>query len=67
MDDQQVLLARSRQLTKSRMCYIFLLCLSLLSLSLLSGGGDGNIHLYDLDVSEREERRVIQSMADAHG
>ncbi|GJJ70795.1 DNA excision repair protein ERCC-8 [Entomortierella parvispora] len=34
---------------------------------LLSGGGDGNIHLYDLDVSEREERRVIHSMADAHG
>ncbi|KAG0045781.1 DNA excision repair protein ERCC-8 [Gryganskiella cystojenkinii] len=34
---------------------------------LLSGGGDGNIHVYDLDASEREERRVIQSMASARG
>ncbi|KAF9204398.1 DNA excision repair protein ERCC-8 [Haplosporangium sp. Z 27] len=30
---------------------------------LLSGGGDGNLHIYDLDESERQERRVIKSMA----
>ncbi|KAF9175046.1 DNA excision repair protein ERCC-8 [Mortierella sp. AD010] len=33
---------------------------------LLSGGGDGNIHVYDLDESEREERRIIKSMASAY-
>ncbi|KAG0005667.1 DNA excision repair protein ERCC-8 [Entomortierella chlamydospora] len=33
---------------------------------LLSGGGDGNIHVYDLDKSEREERRIIKSMASAY-
>ncbi|KAI8603107.1 DNA excision repair protein ERCC-8 [Dissophora ornata] len=34
---------------------------------LLSGGGDGNIHVYDLDESEREERRIIKSIASTHG
>ncbi|KAG0370218.1 DNA excision repair protein ckn1 [Gamsiella multidivaricata] len=34
---------------------------------LVSGGGDGNVHVYDLDESEREERRIIKSMASAHG
>ncbi|KAI1314660.1 DNA excision repair protein ERCC-8 [Mortierella claussenii] len=33
---------------------------------LLSGGGsDGNVHVYDLDDSDREERRVIKGMASA--
>ncbi|KAF9100252.1 DNA excision repair protein ERCC-8 [Mortierella sp. AD031] len=32
---------------------------------LLSGGGDGNVYIYDLDESEREERRIIKSMAGA--
>ncbi|ORZ22922.1 WD40-repeat-containing domain protein [Lobosporangium transversale] len=30
---------------------------------LISGGGDGSIHVYDLDESEREERRIIKSIA----
>lgn len=33
--------------------------------SLLSGGGDGNIYMYDLEESQREERRVIKCMAGA--
>lgn len=35
--------------------------------SLISGGGDGNIHVYDLDDSEREERRIIKSMVTTQG
>ncbi|KAF9964368.1 DNA excision repair protein ERCC-8 [Mortierella alpina] len=34
---------------------------------LISGGGDGNIHVYDLDDSEREERRIIKSMVTTQG
>ncbi|KAG0006408.1 DNA excision repair protein ERCC-8, partial [Modicella reniformis] len=30
---------------------------------LISGGGDGNIYIYDLEESEREARRVIKSIA----
>ncbi|KAF9111345.1 DNA excision repair protein ERCC-8 [Mortierella sp. AM989] len=30
---------------------------------LLSGGIDGNMHIYDLNESERDERRMIRSMA----
>ncbi|KAG0381010.1 DNA excision repair protein ERCC-8 [Mortierella sp. AD032] len=32
---------------------------------LLSGGGDGNIFIYDLEESQRDERRVIKCMAGA--
>ncbi|KAG0303786.1 DNA excision repair protein ERCC-8 [Dissophora globulifera] len=34
---------------------------------LLSGGGDGNIHIYDLDEPEREEHRSIKSITSAQG
>ncbi|KAF9359565.1 DNA excision repair protein ERCC-8 [Mortierella sp. NVP85] len=34
---------------------------------LISGGGDSHIHVYDLEESEREERRVIKSIASSHG
>ncbi|KAG0220477.1 DNA excision repair protein ERCC-8 [Mortierella sp. GBA43] len=33
---------------------------------LISGGGDGQIFIYDLEESEREERRIINSTASAH-
>ncbi|KAF9389813.1 DNA excision repair protein ERCC-8 [Podila verticillata] len=34
---------------------------------LLSGGGDGNIYIYDLEESEQEDRRIIKSFASLNG
>lgn len=36
-------------------------------LSLLSGGGDGNVYIYDLEESEQDDRRIIKSFASLNG